>query len=415
MPDSTTALFADPYGWISAQCDALGSDVIRARIAFRDTVCVRGHAAAAEFYETERFQRDRAMPTVVKHVLLGKGGVQGLDGAAHRHRKALWLSLMDETALARFATLAEEGFDEAIAGWKDREEIVLYDELVTSLARIVFRWAGVPVEEAELAERATTLATLYEDVAEFGWRHLRARLARRDSNRWAAALVESVRDGSRVPPDRCALVRFAHHRDLDGEPLHADVAAVELLNVLRPTIAVARYITFAVHALHTSPGCAERVWRDPDHELEPFVQEVRRHYPFFPLVAARTRGSVHIGGFELPPDTRTLLDIPGTNRDPTVWKEPACFDPSRFHGRDIDSFELVAQGGGDHALNHRCAGEWITLLLMRIAVRRFAVELDWTPRPGQDLSLVTDEVPARVSSGLVLGGLGARARPRALA
>lgn len=405
--DATADLLADPYGWISARCDALGSDVFRARLLLQDTVCLRGREAAALLYDTARFRRESAMPKLAKDVLLGKGGVQGLDDAAHRRRKALWLSLMDEVALARFARLAEDAFDEALAEWEGVDELVLYDALVTLLARVAFRFAGVPVDEAELPGRATTLATLYESVAEVGFGHLRARRARSVSDRWAAGLVEAVREGSLAVPDHRPLARFASHRDLDGEPLAAEVAAVELENLLRPTIAVARWISFAVHALHAHPRCAEALRRDPAREIEPFVQEVRRCYPFFPVIAARTREAVRFGGYELPPDTRTLLDIPGTHHDPSVWEAPERFDPARFRERAIDPFALVAQGGGEHAGGHRCAGEWITLVLMRIAVRRFATELDWS-LPEQDLAIVTDEVPARVASGMVLRGLRAR-------
>ena len=50
-----------------------------------------------------------------------------------------------------------------------------------------------------------------------------------------------------------ALGAIASHRDLGGQPLPLRIASVELLNVLRPTVAVAVFITFAAHALHLHP------------------------------------------------------------------------------------------------------------------------------------------------------------------
>ena len=47
-------------------------------------------------------------------------------------------------------------------------------------------------------------------------------------------------------------------------------------------------MTFAALALHEHPECRERLRADADGEdLGWFVQEVRRFYPFFPLVGGR--------------------------------------------------------------------------------------------------------------------------------
>jgi fatty-acid peroxygenase len=56
-----------------------------------------GHAreeAARLFDDAERFQRAGAAPRRVKATLLGEGGVQSLDGEAHRRRKAMFMSPM---------------------------------------------------------------------------------------------------------------------------------------------------------------------------------------------------------------------------------------------------------------------------------------------------------------------------------
>jgi fatty-acid peroxygenase len=68
-----------------------------------------------------------------------------------------------------------------------------------------------------------------------------------------------MRSGELAPPEGSALQVISAHRALDGELLPPGVAAVELLNVLRPTVAVALYVTFAAHALHQYPECRERI------------------------------------------------------------------------------------------------------------------------------------------------------------
>ncbi len=53
-----------------------------------------GPEAARLFCDPNLFVRQGAMPKAIQKTLLGEGGVQGLDGRPHRHRKHLFMSLM---------------------------------------------------------------------------------------------------------------------------------------------------------------------------------------------------------------------------------------------------------------------------------------------------------------------------------
>ncbi|MFP3670857.1 cytochrome P450, partial [Priestia sp. SIMBA_032] len=57
--------------------------------------------------------------------------------------------------------------------------------------------------------------------------------------------------------------------------LPPQVAAVELLNLLRPTVAVGRYLTFAALALHRHPGWRDDLAAGNDVAAHWFAQEVR--------------------------------------------------------------------------------------------------------------------------------------------
>ena len=65
----------------------------------QNTICLSGEQAARLFYDERHFQRAQAMPRMLKKTLLGQGGVQGLDGEAHRHRKRMFLQLLDAAAV----------------------------------------------------------------------------------------------------------------------------------------------------------------------------------------------------------------------------------------------------------------------------------------------------------------------------
>ncbi|MGK9204395.1 cytochrome P450, partial [Sinorhizobium meliloti] len=64
-------------------------------------------------------------------------------------------------------------------------------------------------------------------------------------------------------------------------------------------------------------------------EIEGFVEEVRRLYPFFPFVGARLRKDLVWQGHSLGKDDWLLLDLYGTTHDARLFPQPAVFNPKR--------------------------------------------------------------------------------------
>jgi fatty-acid peroxygenase len=185
------------------------------------------------------------------------------------------------------------------------------------------------------------------------------------------------------------------------------VAAVELLNLLRPTVAVARYVTFAALALHQHPEWRERLQAGGEETAEQFVQEVRRFYPFFPFVGGRARTAFEWRGATIPARRWVLLDLYGTNHDPRAWHRPEAFNPDRFEGWRGDPYTLIPQGGGDHLTEHRCAGEWATVRLMHVALAALTQWMDYEV-PSQDLTVSRSRMPTLPKSGFKMRSV----RPR---
>ena len=399
--DSTVALLLDPYRFVSKRCRRYGTDLFEARLLLRPTTCMTGPEAARLFYDPERFQREGAMPGAIKKTLLGQGGVQGLDGAAHRHRKAMFMSLMTPERISRLVETASAEWDAAAERWARWDEVVLFDEACEVLTRAVCAWAGVPLTEEEVEERTRMLRLLFDGAGAVGPRHLASRLARKQANEWAADVVEDVRAGRLHPPEETAAYVVAWHRDHRGEMLDPRVAAVALLNVLRPTVAVAVYVTFIAHALHEHPEGRPRIEAGDADYTERFVQEVRRFYPFFPAVAAVVRHDFEWRGYRFPEGRRVLLGLYGTDHDGRTWGDPEAFRPERFRDWDGSPFNFIPQGGGHHSENHRCAGEWITIALMKGAAEFLARRVQYVV-PEQDLRIDYARLPALPKSELVL-------------
>jgi fatty-acid peroxygenase len=405
--DSTFALLADPYRFISKRCRRYGSELFEARILLRRTICMTGARAAELFYDPERFQRTGAAPEPLRATLFGDGVVQGLDGAAHLRRKALFIDILSSQAVEDLALRSKHHWNEAALDWVPGSTVVLYDEAQKVLARCVCDWAGVPLAADEEARRVRDLVALFDDAARGGLNHLRARLARHRAERWIGGLIEAARDGRLRVPMGSALQKVAEHRDATGRLLTPRVAAAELLNVLRPTVATSVYVVFAAHALHLHPAYRTSLRNGDRQVLLQFLQEVRRHYPFFPAVIAKVRHDFEWNGFHFAKGRRAMLDLYGINHDPSGWQAPERFRPERFGERVPGSFEFVPRGGADAAHNHRCPGERLAVSLMAVAIDFLVNQLAYEVVP-QDLRVDHRRVPALPRSGFVIRMQGQR-------
>ncbi len=400
-PDSSLALLLDPYLFISKRARQFQSDVFETRLMLRPTICMTGRAAAELFYDESRFNRRGVAPGWLRKTLFGEGGVQGLDGSAHLHRKEMFMSLMTRDRVRHLAEISAACWRDYAGRWTGRREVVLYDEVNEILTRAVCSWAGVPLAETEVARRTAELKAMFDRAATLRPTHLWSRLARRRAEAWLADIIDDIRSGRLHPPADSAVTIIAWHRDLQGRLLDRSTAAVELINVLRPTVAISVFITQLAVALHDYPECQQRLASGDDGYVDLFVQEVRRFYPFFPLVAARVRRDFDWQGYHFPAGRMTLLDLYGTNHDPRIWQEPGSFRPERFSAWDGNPFGFIPQGGGDYHRNHRCPGEGVAIALMKVAADVLSRRISYHV-PAQDLRIERARLPALPRSRVVI-------------
>ncbi|WP_407362032.1 cytochrome P450 [Pseudomonas luteola] len=398
--DSSITLLKEGYRYIPERCRRYQSDVFQARLLMQNTICLSGEEGARLFYDESLFMREAAAPRMLKKTLFGFGSIQGLDGQAHRVRKQMFMSLMTPDNIQRLTARYAEQWQRDISAWTGNHEVILLYAAQFQLCRVVCEWSGVPLPEGDVAKRRSQLTALIDGAGGIGLRHLNGRKARKEAEAWIADLVTQVRQGALNPAPQTALHVFSHHKDSDGNRLDPKTAAVEILNVLRPTVAVARFVVFAAWALNKHPEWQQRL-RDEPSMLEPFVQEVRRVFSFFPFTVARVRKNFEWKGYPFTKGTRVLLDLYGINHDARIWKDPERFDPERFLTWDENPFGFVTQGGGDHHQNHRCPGEWITIELLKVAVKALTQWMRYDV-PSQDLSIDITRIPALPESRFVI-------------
>ncbi|TIS85746.1 hypothetical protein [Mesorhizobium sp.] len=214
-----------------------------------------------------------------------KGSVQSLDNGAHRHRKAMFLSVL--LAPAQIEHLRTTFRGEWLSGmehWQQRDEISLFDEVNLVLTRSVVRGSGLPLDGKSPADLCLELSGMVENASGFGPSTWLALWRRRRTERFVGSLARRTRSGDLALGESTSIRIVSEHRDQDGNLLDVSDAAVEIINILRPAVAIGRYIVFAAMALNGQRQWTGRFAAGVETQLEAFAEEVRRLYPFFPFI-----------------------------------------------------------------------------------------------------------------------------------
>mgnify|MGYP006189737765 CR=1 FL=1 len=396
--DVAALVLRDPYRFISRQAKTLKTDVFEARLLLNKTIFMTGEEAARVFTDKNLFTRKSAVPEPLRATLFGKGGIQGLDGESHFHRKELFMSLLSSDTIQELQSSMTEWLKIYSERWENQNEVILYPEFQEILTRTICSWAGVELPENQVQKRSRDLSMLY-DSAGSPRDHLIVRAARKRSEIWISQMIEDIRSGERKDLHGTPLALFATFRDNDGKLLSSHSAAVDLLSIMRPTIAVSVFFLFVVHALHLDSDSRRRIRIHEAGFLDDFVNEVRRFYPFFPFVAARVKQDFRWGKLDFKRGRRVLLDLYGINHDERIWERPYEFNPDRFKTAKISPYNFVSQGVGDHQVDHRCPGEFLAIELMRGLTEFFVHHISYDV-PAQALQINFNRLPAIPESQL---------------
>ncbi|WP_051551264.1 cytochrome P450 [Nocardioides sp. URHA0020] len=369
-----------------------GAPAYPSRLVGRRAVVVRGRDGTRLFYDPTVIQRRGAIPPPLADLLFGRGAVHGLDDEAHAERKAMFLQVLAAERVEPLALAIGTDLQRRARSWRGRD-VQLHSELVEVYGAAVLAWAGIDCTGAQARRTSHHLAHIVDGFGGAGAAYPRGWAARIRADRWARRLVQSVRDGQRRPPPGSPLELIATG---PGRDLDARTAGVELLNLLRPTVAVAWPATFAALAL-----AQHEQWRpllrgdDASARRTAFGHEVRRTCPFVPALAGTARSTAEIHGERVEPGDLVVLDVPGTNHDAQAWTEPDEFLPERFADVEPDPYEFVPQGGGDPRTGHRCPGEPLTVRMLAETLRVLA-EVDYAvvSSPSYDATRIPT-LPAR--------------------
>lgn len=399
--DKTKDLIKEGFHFIPSRREALESDIFKTRIAGQKTICMAGEAAAEIFYDNDKFKRKGAIPKPLKKTLTGEGAIHGMDGEQHKQRKRMFLSMMTPERLEDMKRIAVEELDTKVSQWENQSKVVLFDEMEEILARAACRWAGIPLKEEEVKQRTQELAAMVDSFGGTPSQYKEGRKARISQEKWLKDIIQSIRKGKLEVPAYTAAYIVAHHREEDGKRMDLHTAAVALNNAFRPLLAAVHFITFGALAIHENPEIKEKLRKDENNYSQWFTQEVRRYFPFAPAMGAKVKSDFVWHGYEFKKNTLVLLDLFGTNRHPDAWENADQFIPERFKDWKESPFAFVPFGGGDHYIGHRCAGEWMTVMVMRAVFQYLTRKITYHV-PEQNLDYDMTRMPTMPKSKFVM-------------
>ncbi|HEX6339063.1 MAG TPA: cytochrome P450 [Jiangellaceae bacterium] len=403
--DSTASLLATGFSWLPSRWRRSGQSAVRARLLGKPAIALRGPDAIPYFYDEQRVRRSGAVPKAVQKTLFGEGAVQTLDGDEHRVRKAMFLGILtDPNRVDALVRRTAEAWDDAAQRWISEPSVVLFDEAAQVHPRRL-RVGGRPARRQG--------RTAVGEAVRRNSRRLRHPVpAAHAGQARPEATRKLAHEAHRGDAQRCGREPLRHHRNRVGrrtrgspprrrrrvaQASHRGRGAAQHSQADRRRVV---FVTFAAHAMHRWPEQRQRVQEGDADYLEAFAQEVRRFYPFAPFVGGRATMAQIWREQQIPAGGMVLLDLYGQNHDAALWPEPYTFSPDRFLHRQLDSNELVPQGGGDPAAGHRCPGEQITVELIKVlAAKLAAMQYDV---PDQDLRISLTRIPTRPRSGFVM-------------
>lgn len=381
--------------------------VVKARLLNKEVIAIYGKEAAKKFYDPRNFKREGAMPKIVLKTLFGENGVQTLDGQAHEHRKTIFMDLMTPKRMEEYHRILDKNLTQKLD--RQQGQFELFDLAKDVLFRSICEWAGIDLSQLtkkEVDQLAEYQISMISSAVTNPATHIKGIDNRKKSEKWAQSLIENARINPVAGKEDVALYAFAKATDDHGELLPIDVAAVELLNVIRPTVALTVWIALMGHALFSRPDIYQRLHAEFDQLQDSFIQEMRRYYPFFPMLPAFAIQDVEVDGYLISKDSWVVLDLYGTNHDDRMIETPEVFRISRYLGKEKhisydEEYEMIAQGGGEFKTMHRCAGEWITLHTLRVFSDQLVNKYQFSI-PEQDWSIPMNQFPTYPKSKALL-------------
>lgn len=381
------------FEWSQQRATEYG-DVCRTTIFGQDAVLLTGEAGIRAFYDTEHVVRGGVMPPWAL-ALLGDGVVEvvpNLNGTAHEIRKHALLRAMAPEALHSYLTALNSAVSHYVERWEREKEVDWIQELprmaFAALSRVITGTGGSDGLYAHYLQVSKTLFAGGDQDA--GVR------ARDGMLRWYRGILAEKRRRDTAAAATDVIGVLARDRELTDEQIVAETqhmfvgsggvwkVCCNLLAFLEKRPELLERLRAEIDRFGTPPSyqdLATSTW------LQALVEESARLTPAVSVQMGRTVKPFEIHGYTVPAGTFVLAGFYATNHSSRVYRDPDDFDPARSGCPYSKSsrFTYVPFGGGDARTGHRCLGEQLVYLTVKVIVSCIAREYTWTAISPDDL------------------------------
>ncbi|KGO92333.1 cytochrome P450 [Flavobacterium subsaxonicum] len=390
--DTAFGLFFQGYPSLLKKFRSQQRDVLETNLLpFFKTIAMRGEEAARLFYDDRKFSRRGVLPKPENKSFVATGSLQGVTLNPEMLHPAP-VHAIDLAAIDRLEQIFVQQWHECQEQWQTRSSIILFNEVEKMLCISACQWLGIPLHEQEVNLRSGQFSVLIDADGAVGPRYFRGRTCRKKLEMWLAKLTADLRGGRLRISGGSVFQSVAFRKDAMGNVLDPFTVAAELLGLIKPIVAVARHVVFSAMALHENPNYSHKLKANPNMYSH-FAHEVRRYYPFSPMLAAKVLDSFEYEGIKFDKGVVVMLDIYATNHHENAWDNPSVFYPERFENWDSSSaFNFISHSGNSTDFNHQYAGEQITTKLTTAALQFLNENMQYSV-PEQDLTVDINRLP----------------------
>ena len=387
--------------------------VFKTRILFSKVVCFGGPEAFTFFANEPGFDRADANPGHVQR-LLGRHSLPLLGDAEHRRMKRIVMQAFRPEALETYAKSVDAALAPFLVRWEQRAEfswLAEHKKLSATICDALLSRTEPPVDASDLVGVLDGhLAGLNALPVNLPWTKFGKALRCRDD--LLEIIDEAITRRRRTPYDDI-LAELLEAKGDDGAVLTEEQLRDQMVHTFFATYGgLYRVLTLMCMSLALHPDMMERARAEVAQAtngdlpslgllsrmtyLDSFVREVRRHNRIFASTfLKRVAKAFEYGGYRVPAGWKAIGGIYATMQDPAVFADPAKFDADRFgpdraeHLKEPNGY--IPQGGGPPD-GHRCPGEDLTTIVMKVVAARLLQSYTWE-LPPQDLTLDSSPNP----------------------
>jgi cytochrome P450 len=411
----TLAFVRDPAGFLNKRASELGP-VFGIHVFGAPTACFVGPEAFALVLDDRNVARAGANPPHVEE-LFNAEAVPFLDGGKQRRRKRLLMQAFTPDALEEYLPTIEQVIDRYADRWAGLGRFAWVPELNAmgfAIAASLFTGAdpqaGDPRIEIAFGRFAAGILSL---PLRLPFTAFTRALAARS---FLLGLVDRAIEEHEQRPRKDVLSRLLAARD-GGDRLGRDEIRIETFHFFGAYAAVIGGLSFLALCLGRHPEARARAREEIRRQspsgplgtaairkleyLDRVCKESRRVAPVLPITFfGKVVRDCSFEGIRIPAGHKAVGCIGPTLLDRSIYPDPERFDPDRWlNASDRQQKAWIPHGGGVHSEGHRCAGEALATLMLKVFAVRMLRRFDWSAE-GQDSSPTRGKLFATPASGL---------------